>query len=51
MPAVFSVSMATPLANGFTVEPRQPTPAPSSTVPTATMVSKPAATMVSDNSA
>ena len=46
MPTLASESVATPHANGFTVEPRHPTPAPSSTVAAATMVSKPAANMV-----
>ncbi len=42
IPLSWRLAMATPLANGLTVEPRQPTPAPKSTVADETMVSYPA---------
>jgi len=42
-------SIATPVAKGLTVEPITPAPAPSMTVPAATIVSKPDATIVIAN--
>ena len=49
MPIPRNASIATPVEKGLTVEPITPDPAPNSTVPTATNVSKPAATMVALN--
>ena len=50
MPMLVSESMHAPTANGFTVEPRQPTPAPSSTMAAPTSGSNPAANMVAASS-
>ena len=50
MPTPESASTATPTANGFTVEPRTPQPAPSSTTAAPVRLSKPAATMVAASS-
>ena len=49
-PMPFRASTATPTANGFTVEPITPTPAPSSTTAAPVRLSKPAATMVAASS-
>ena len=46
MPTPRRESTAAPTAKGFTVEPRQPQPAPRSTVAAPTSGSKPAAIMV-----
>ena len=50
MPMLVSESIHAPTANGFTVEPRQPTPAPSSTMAAPTSGSKPAANIVAASS-
>ena len=49
-PVLESESMAAPTANGFTVEPSTPQPAPKSTTAAPTMLSKPAATIVAASS-
>ena len=46
MPMSVRAAVATPTENGFTVEPMQPAPAPSSTTSAPVSVSKPAAYMV-----
>ncbi len=46
MPMEVSVAEATPVANGLTVEPSTPQPAPSSTMAAPTSTSVPAAIMV-----
>lgn len=50
MPTPASASTATPTANGFTVEPKTPQPAPRSTTAAPVSESKPAATMVAASS-
>ena len=50
MPMPESASTATPTANGFTVEPSTPQPAPRSTTAAPVRLSKPAATMVAASS-
>ena len=51
MPTPRREATAAPTANGLTVEPRQPQPAPSRTVAAPTIGSKPAAIMVAASSA
>ena len=50
MPIPESASTATPTANGFTVEPKTPQPAPKRTTAAPVRLSKPAATMVAASS-
>ena len=50
MPTPDRASTATPTANGFTVEPSTPQPAPRSTTAAPVRLSKPAATMVAAKS-
>ena len=50
MPDVLRESTAAPTANGLTVEPSTPQPAPNSTTAAPTTLSKPAATMVAASS-
>ena len=50
IPDVLSESTAAPTANGFTVDPSTPQPAPSKTTDAPTTLSKPAATIVAASS-
>ena len=50
MPEELKESTAAPTANGLTVEPSTPQPAPNSTTAAPTTLSKPAATMVAASS-
>ena len=49
--ASLAAPCAAPTANGLTVEPKTPEPAPNNTIADATIVSIPAATIVPDNNA
>ena len=51
MPMSVSAELAMPVAKGFTVEPRQPTPAPSRTIMAPLRESYPAAIMVAESRA